>query len=237
MAVTSHQSYATFWGRGACQSSAAAGAPRAPTEPRSVAVAPLPLWTIVWPYRGAETHPRRRLPIDLASDRGQKWLYFLDLCVSSLRRGHANLLCIVPILTDDSRRRSDRTSAPVVYIHPTHAARTALWGREKRSISRQNTAAVVTNSITTGASAAELLRDATHDGGVPRPASRSNRCCVCVRAVRNGAHADLGDLEAREAARGTRRPACHRRLRSRARARACPSLCGGMAGTAVEVKE
>ena len=34
----------------------------------------------------------------------------LDLCVSSLRRGHANLLCIVPILTDDPRRESDRTS-------------------------------------------------------------------------------------------------------------------------------
>ncbi len=30
----------------------------------------------------------------------------LDLCVSSLRRGHANLLCIVPILTDDPRRES-----------------------------------------------------------------------------------------------------------------------------------
>jgi len=28
----------------------------------------------------------------------------LDLCVSSLRRGHANLLCIVPSLTDDPRR-------------------------------------------------------------------------------------------------------------------------------------
>ena len=27
----------------------------------------------------------------------------LDLCVSSLRRGHANLLCIVPILADDLR--------------------------------------------------------------------------------------------------------------------------------------
>lgn len=26
--------------------------------------------------------------------------YHLDLSVSSLRRGHANLLCIVPILTD-----------------------------------------------------------------------------------------------------------------------------------------
>ena len=45
-----------------------------------------------------------------------KWLYvmqndniltLLDLCVSSLRRGHANLLCIVPILTDDPRRESD----------------------------------------------------------------------------------------------------------------------------------
>ena len=30
-----------------------------------------------------------------------------DLCVSSLRRGHANLLCIVPILTDDLRRGSN----------------------------------------------------------------------------------------------------------------------------------
>ena len=30
----------------------------------------------------------------------------LDLCVSSLRRGHANLLCIVPILTDVPRRES-----------------------------------------------------------------------------------------------------------------------------------
>ena len=35
------------------------------------------------------------------------WLLtLLDLCVSSLRRGHANLLCIVAILTDDPRRES-----------------------------------------------------------------------------------------------------------------------------------
>ena len=37
-------------------------------------------------------------------DQGQKgekkFGPFLDLCVSSLRRGHANLLCIVPILSD-----------------------------------------------------------------------------------------------------------------------------------------
>jgi len=36
----------------------------------------------------------------------QKW-YILDLCVSSLRRGHANLLCIVPILADDLFRGSN----------------------------------------------------------------------------------------------------------------------------------
>ena len=37
----------------------------------------------------------------------------LDLCVSSLRRGHANLLCIVPILTDDPRRESNYTKITV----------------------------------------------------------------------------------------------------------------------------
>ena len=38
--------------------------------------------------------------------QGLKLFTLLDLCVSSLRRGHANLLCIVPILTDDPRRES-----------------------------------------------------------------------------------------------------------------------------------
>ena len=32
--------------------------------------------------------------------------YTFDLCVSSLRRGQAKLLCIAPILTDDPRRES-----------------------------------------------------------------------------------------------------------------------------------
>ena len=39
----------------------------------------------------------------------KKLFTLLDLCVSSLRRGHANLLCIVPILTDDPRRESKQT--------------------------------------------------------------------------------------------------------------------------------
>ena len=47
-------------------------------------------------------------PLELTNDDVLKKLFtLLDLCVSSLRRGHANLLCIVPILTDDLRRGSD----------------------------------------------------------------------------------------------------------------------------------
>ena len=38
--------------------------------------------------------------------KGKKSSTLLDLCVSSLRRGHANLLCIVPILTDVPRKDS-----------------------------------------------------------------------------------------------------------------------------------
>ena len=36
----------------------------------------------------------------------KKLFTLLDLCVSSLRRGHVNLLCIVPILTDHPREES-----------------------------------------------------------------------------------------------------------------------------------
>jgi len=43
--------------------------------------------------------------------KGQKIDTLLHLCVSSLRRGHANLLCIIPILTDDLRRESKSRSA------------------------------------------------------------------------------------------------------------------------------
>ena len=37
----------------------------------------------------------------------------LDLWVSSLRRGHANLLCIVPILSDDLRGESKKNGFPI----------------------------------------------------------------------------------------------------------------------------
>ena len=40
----------------------------------------------------------------------------LDLRVSSLRRGHANLLCIVPISTDDPQRESKLST--ILIMHP-----------------------------------------------------------------------------------------------------------------------
>ena len=56
-----------------------------------------------WGWGGVEI--RRR------SKTSKKSSTLLDLCVSSLCRGHANLLCIVPILTDVPRKES-KTNGP-----------------------------------------------------------------------------------------------------------------------------
>ena len=47
------------------------------------------------PYHREARNPRQQM--------AKKQFTLLDLCVSSLRRGHANLLCIVPILSDDPK--------------------------------------------------------------------------------------------------------------------------------------
>ena len=44
------------------------------------------------------------------------YMSLLDLCVSSSRRGHANILCIVPMLTDDPRGNPIHVYI-YVYIH------------------------------------------------------------------------------------------------------------------------
>ena len=51
----------------------------------------------------------------------KKLVSLLDLCVSSLRRGHANLLCIVPILTDDPRKESNRMKLPKILSQDVYA--------------------------------------------------------------------------------------------------------------------
>ena len=54
---------------------------------------------------------------DGKGERGAKNLVtLLDLCVSSLRRGHANLLCIVPILSDDLRGESNKLGFPDIRL-------------------------------------------------------------------------------------------------------------------------
>ena len=55
----------------------------------------------------------------------KKFGTLLDLCVSSLRRGHANLLCIVPILTDDPRRES---SVMMDTLYPASQSRSLFFG-------------------------------------------------------------------------------------------------------------
>ena len=53
------------------------------------------------PFTSLRPHRSQALEACMHSARTKNNLEpFLDLCVSSLRRGHANLLCIVPILTD-----------------------------------------------------------------------------------------------------------------------------------------
>ena len=50
--------------------------------------------------------------VALAGGRTKNLVTLLDLCVSSLRRGHANLLCAVPILTDCPLEESSGTLVP-----------------------------------------------------------------------------------------------------------------------------
>ena len=51
------------------------------------------------------------------SEGSKKNLYLLDFCVASLRRGHANLLCIVPILTDVPRKESSQILEITIFGH------------------------------------------------------------------------------------------------------------------------
>ena len=53
-----------------------------------------------------DRQPQAEFKSNLSLGASKTFCTLLDLCVSSLRRGHANLLCIVPILTDDPRRES-----------------------------------------------------------------------------------------------------------------------------------
>jgi len=64
----------------------------------------------------------------------KKLVTLLDLCVSSLRRGHANLLCIVPILTDGNPEGN-----PHVSMHNKHTREATTMSLEYHSAPRHPT--------------------------------------------------------------------------------------------------
>jgi len=61
----------------------------------------------------------------------------LNLCASSLRRGHANLLCIVPNLTDDPRRESWSAAALTLGGRPSARSGPLLSRTPRRSLTRK----------------------------------------------------------------------------------------------------
>ena len=70
--------------------------------------------------------------------KSKKISTLLDLCVSSLRRGHANLLCAIPNLTDNPRRVSNKIclqrwgqQATVFQVVERKCAKTERRGRGK----------------------------------------------------------------------------------------------------------
>merc|ERR1739836_221076 len=77
---------------------------------------------------------RRRGPLESLQDqttvcrrtksKQKNLVTLLDLCVPSLRRGHANLLCIVPSLSDDLLGESDvsRCNSPPSVAGPASAS-------------------------------------------------------------------------------------------------------------------
>ena len=101
---------------------------------------------------------------------GKKIVTLLDLCVSSLRRGHANLLCIVPILADDPRRESAGKGRP--------------WNkaRSRKRVCRQSSARLCIVSFPRCCEAAlpvkRNLQHAKSSGTRTRDGTRMHKCLL-----------------------------------------------------------
>ena len=78
----------------------------------------------------------------------------LDVCVSSLRRGHANHLCVVLILADDPRRESEM---------PWHFLRTVVVGE----LTRIHLLWLCVSSVSALPEAPDRYRSASGPGGTP----------------------------------------------------------------------
>ena len=85
-------------------------------------------WTPAACGRGITIIRRRRtgILIIITIIIGIVKIIILDLCVSSLRRGRANFLCIVPILTDDPQRES-KFVVHIISVTYFHICLEELW--------------------------------------------------------------------------------------------------------------
>jgi len=73
---------------------------------------------------------------EIGKKNAKKFGPFLDLCVSSLRRGHANLLCIVPILSDVPEGTSHSVS--LLYINTQNVKYLSDVGLKANKASKHN---------------------------------------------------------------------------------------------------
>ena len=87
-----------------------------------------------WHTAKNEQQPRHNKQKQRPRNKKQHVVHSSICACSSLRRGHANLLCIVPILTDDPRRESDR-----IRFRMLIALRCALHRCSNRDIQRRCT--------------------------------------------------------------------------------------------------
>ena len=101
-----------------------------------------------------------------------------DLCVSSLRRGHANILCVVPILTNDPRRESVRIPSGRL-VRPA-AAETRYKERDSKPTGLDGCVRVFPRlmSLVNNGNKKRILKPAARAGGRTVP-SHNLSCTAC----------------------------------------------------------
>ena len=113
----------------------------------------------------------------------KKLCTLLDLCVSSLRRGHANLLCIVPILSDDPREESTWTSSLSALANQMHMRSNAVQRDDGLRCDAMHWSAVRRDAVECKAVRCNRLRcDAMRCHAMPCIAMRRTAMHVVIRS-------------------------------------------------------
>ena len=134
--------------------------------------------------------------------RGTKNLVtLLDLCVSSLRRGHANLLCIVPILSDDLRGESESSQRPckrtqvTIPCIPVRRRRAGAWGSVEQAQAVSSSGALRLLLPPPGLPRLQWHRSPSRSLGVSRLGDRLYTGTRLVAGVASACQRALGTLQ------------------------------------------